>query len=89
VGYISLASSLVGWALAVLAIVSGGLDPGASLAPLLKLATATAFCASVLALGVGIAALVRGRQRAAAGFGVASSLLFLVLFTGAGFAVFG
>jgi hypothetical protein len=88
VGHISLASSLVGWALVVLAILSGGLDPDTSLGPVLKLATATAVGVSVLALGFGIAGLVRGRQRAAAAFGVASSLVFLLLFTGAGSAVF-
>jgi hypothetical protein len=88
IGYVSFATALIAWALLALAIVSGGLDPGAALGPLLKLATATAFCAAVLAFGSGIAALLRARQRIAAALGLALSLLFLLLFTGVGFALF-
>ena len=47
-----------------------------------------ALCVSVLALLLAILALARGPQRVAAAFGLGSSLLFLLYFTGFGFALF-
>ena len=88
IGTISLVTALIAWALLLLGLYGGGLDPGSSLLPLLKYGMAAAVCGSVLAFGLGIGALGRGRQRIAGGAGLALSLLFLLLFTGVGFTLF-
>jgi hypothetical protein len=85
----SLVGGVLSWAVLVLALVFGGLDPSPTRAPLLQVATLGALLVSVLALCLAIVALVRGPQRAAAAFGLVSSLLFLLYFTGVGFAVVG
>jgi hypothetical protein len=87
-GRVSLGAALIGWAALVVAMLFGGLDPSPSQAPLLKAASVAAFCVSAVALGLGVVALVRGQQRVAAAFGLGFSLIFLLLFTGLGFAVF-
>jgi hypothetical protein len=84
-GRASLAGSIVSWAVLVLALVGGGLDPPASLTPLLHAATITALGISVVSLGLAILAIVHGPQRVAAAFGLGFSLLFVLSFTGSGF----
>jgi hypothetical protein len=83
-GYASLAGSVAAWAILALALVSGGLDPRAALAPLLRFATTSALVGSVLALGLGILAVFRGDQGVPAALGVGGSLLFLLMFSGLG-----
>lgn len=83
-GYVSLAGALAAWALLVLAFMSGGLDPGASTAPLLKLATTAAFASSVLAFVLGILAVFLGDKGVPAALGVGGALLFLLMFSGIG-----
>ena len=83
-GYASLAGSVAAWVTLALAIFSGGLDPRAAAAPLLRLATSSALVASVLALGLGILAVLRGDQGVPAALGVGCSLLFLLVFSGLG-----
>ena len=86
--YAALGCALFGWAALALAMVFGGLDPSPSMTPLLKAVSVVAFGASVLALALGAFAILRGQQRLAAAFGLGFSLIFLLLFTGLGFAVF-
>ena len=83
-GYASLAGSVGAWAVLALALVSGGLDPRAALAPLLRFATTSALVVSLLALGLGILAVLRGDQGVPAALGVGCSLLFLLMFSGLG-----
>ena len=83
-GYVLLGSALAAWAVLAVALVSGGLDPRSSLAPLLRLATTAAFVISVLALGLGILAALRGDKGVPAALGVGCSLLFLLMFSGIG-----
>jgi hypothetical protein len=83
-GSASLAGALMAWAVLALALVSGGLDPRAAMAPLLRFATASALVVSVLALGLGILAVFRGDQGVPAALGVGCSLLFLLMFSGLG-----
>ena len=83
-GYASLGGALAAWAVLVLALVSGGLHPRASLAPLLGFATTAAFVVSLLALGLGILAVLRGDKGVPAALGVGGSLLFLLMFSGIG-----
>ena len=83
-GYASLAGSVAAWAILALALVSGGLDPRAATAPLLRFATSSALVASVLALGLGILAVLRGDQGVPAALGIGCSLLFLLVFSGLG-----
>jgi hypothetical protein len=86
-GRVSLAGAATSWALLVLALVSGGLDPPPGRTPLLRAATASALCLSLLALGTAILALARGPERASAALGLILSSLFLLYFTGFGFAL--
>jgi threonine/homoserine/homoserine lactone efflux protein len=67
-GYASLAGSVAAWAILALALVSGGLDPRAALAPLLRFATTSALVVSLLALVLGIFTVLRG-IRGAGGVG--------------------
>jgi hypothetical protein len=86
-GRASLIAGLSCWGTLLAAMVLGGLDPSPTYAAVLRAISMTAV---VLALGsvcLGIVALARGPQRAAAGFGLILSLLFLLSFTGLGFAV--
>jgi hypothetical protein len=83
-GYASLAGSVAAWVILVLALVSGGLDPRDAMAPLLRLATTSALVVSMLALGLGILAVLRGDQGVPAALGVGGSLLFLLVFSGLG-----
>jgi len=83
-GYASLAGSVAAWAILALALVSGGLDPRAALAPLLRFATTSALVVSVLALVLGIFTVLRGDQGVPAALGVGCSLLFLLMFSGLG-----
>jgi len=83
-GYASLAGGLAAWAILALALVSGGLDPRASMAPLLRFATMSALVVSVLALGLGILTVFRGDQGVPAALGVGCSVLFLLMFSGLG-----
>ena len=85
-GYASLAGSVAAWALLALALVSGGLDPRSSMAPLLRFATTASLVVSVLALGLGILAVLRGDKGVPAALGVGCSLLFLLVFSGVGWA---
>ena len=85
-GYASLGGSVAAWAILALALVSGGLDPRAALAPLLKFATTSALVVSLLALGLGILAVLRGDKGVPAALGVGCSLLFLLVFSGVGWA---
>ena len=84
IGTISVASALGAWALLALALVSGGLDPRSAMAPLLRFATTSALVVSLLALGLGILAVLRGDQGVPAALGVGCSLLFLLAFSGLG-----
>jgi hypothetical protein len=54
------------------------------MAALLRFAAASALVGSVLALGVGILAVLRGDQGVPAALGVGGSLLFLLIFSGLG-----
>jgi hypothetical protein len=83
-GYASLAVSVAAWVILALALVSGGLDPRSAAAPLLRLATTAALVGSLLALGLGILAVLRGDQGVPAALGVGCSLLFLLVFSGIG-----
>ena len=83
-GYASLAGSVVAWAILALALVFGGLDPRAAMTPLLRFATTSALVVSLLALGLGILAVLRGDQGVPAALGVGCSLLFLLMFSGLG-----
>ena len=83
-GYASLAGSVAAWAVLALALASGGLDPRAAMAPLLRFATTSALVVSVLALGLGILAVLRGDKGVPAALGVGCSLLFLLMFSGLG-----
>src|SRR5438045_9583941 len=83
-GSASLVGSVAAWAILALALVSGGLDPRAAMAPLLRFATASALVGSVLALGLGLFAVLRGDQGVPAALGVGCSLLFLLIFSGLG-----
>ena len=83
-GYASLGGSLAAWVTLALALVSGGLDPRDAMAPLLRFATTAALVVSVLALGLGILAVLRGDQGVPAALGVGCSLLFLLMFSGLG-----
>jgi len=83
-GYASLGGSVAAWAILALALVSGGLDPRATVAPLLRFATTSALVGSLLALGLGIFAVLRGDQGVPAALGVGCSLLFLLMFSGLG-----
>jgi len=83
-GPVSLAGSVAAWAILVLTLVSGGLDPRGAMVPLLRFATTSALVVSVLALGLGILAVFRGDQGVPAALGVGCSLLFLLMFSGLG-----
>lgn len=84
IGYVSLGGALAAWAVLAVALVSGGLDPRSSLAPLLRVATTGALAVSVLALGLGILAVLRGDKGVPSALGVGCSLLFLLMFSGIG-----
>jgi len=83
-GYASLGGSVAAWATLALTLVSGGLDPRAAVAPLLRFASTAALVVSVLALGLGILAVLRGDKGVPAALGVGCSLLFLLMFSGLG-----
>jgi len=83
-GWASLAAAVAGWVVLALAIVFGGLDPRAAMAPLLRVAATSALVVSLLALGLGILAVLRGDQGVPAALGVGCSLLFLLVFSGLG-----
>ena len=86
-GGISLVVALSSWAILVLVLLVGGLDPSSGSVGLLRMASVAALLAAIVALILGIGALVRGSQRLAAAFGLVVSLLFLLYFTGFGFAL--
>jgi hypothetical protein len=86
-GRASLLGGALGWILLALALVFGGLDPAPSRAPLLRAAMLAALGVSLAALGLAIAVLAKGPQRASAAVGLALSSLFLLYFTGFGFAL--
>jgi hypothetical protein len=86
-GRASLLGGALGWFLLVLALAFGGLDPAPGRIPLLRGVVTTALGVSLAALGLAIAALAKGPQRVAAALGLALSLLFLLYFTGFGFAL--
>jgi hypothetical protein len=83
-GSASLAGSVAAWAILALALVFGGLHPRAAMTPVLRFATTSALVGSVLALGLGILAVLRGDQGVPAALGVGGSLLFLLVFSGLG-----
>jgi len=83
-GNASLTGSIAAWVILALALVSGGLDPRSAMAPLLRFATTSALVVSVLALGLGIFAVLRGDQGVPAALGVGGSLLFFLIFSGLG-----
>jgi hypothetical protein len=56
------------------------------MAPLLRFATTASLVVSVLALGLGILAVLRGDKGVPAALGVGCSLLFLLVFSGVGWA---
>lgn len=86
-GRASLLGGVLCWILLVLALVFGGLDPAPSRAPLLRAAMRAALGVALATLGLAIAALAKGPQRLSAAVGLALSLLFLLYFTGFGFAL--
>jgi hypothetical protein len=88
-GYVSLACGVAAWIILGLVLVSGGLDPRSSLAPLLKSATTAAFVVSLLALVLGILAVLLGDQGVPAALGVGCALLFLLAFSGLGWMFLG
>jgi hypothetical protein len=83
-GHASLAGSVVAWVILGLALVSGGLDPHPPVAPLFRFAITAALGASVLALLIGILAVLRGDKGVPAALGIGGSLLFLLMFSGIG-----
>ena len=83
-GSASLAGSVAAWAILALALVFGGLHPRVAMTPVLRFATTSALVGSVLALGLGILAVLRGDQGVPAALGVGGSLLFLLVFSGLG-----
>jgi hypothetical protein len=86
-GRASLLGGALGWVLLAAALAVGGLDPEPDRVPLLRGVVTTALGVALAALGLAIAALARGPQRVAAAAGLALSLLFLLYFTGFGFAL--
>lgn len=88
-GYLSLACGIAAWIILGLVLVSGGLDPRSSLAPLIKSATTASLIVAFLAMGLGILAVFRGDQGVPAALGVGSALLFLLAFSGLGWMFFG
>ena len=87
-GYASLTGSVAAWITLALMLVSGGLDPRAAMAPMLRFASTSALVVSLLALALGILAVLRGDQGVPAALGVGCSLLFLLMFSGLGWMFF-
>jgi hypothetical protein len=83
-GYASLAGSVAAWAVLALALVSGGLDPRAAWRRCSDSRPTAALVVSLLALGLGILAVLRGIRGVPAALGVGCSLLFLLMFSGLG-----
>ena len=88
-GRVALMIAVLAWVILLLAPVLGGLDPAVAQLPGLQAATMGALGMSLVALLLAVFALVRGQQRATAAFGLGMSLLFLLHFTGLGFALVG
>ena len=69
-------------------LVAGGLDPSPGRARVLQALAAGAVMAALAACGLGLAAIVRGTGRPSGAMGLGLGVLFLLMFTGAGFAIF-
>ncbi|HEX2341201.1 MAG TPA: hypothetical protein VHI98_12035 [Vicinamibacterales bacterium] len=86
-GRASLIGGVLSWCALLAAVFAGGLDPSPALAATLQAISMTAIVIAVVSVCLGIMAIARGPQRAAAAFGLSLSLLFVLYFTGLGFAV--
>jgi hypothetical protein len=88
-GRAALYGGLLSWGALVSAMYSGGIDPSPGVAAILHAISMAAIVIALVSACFGIVALARGPQRAAAAFGLVLSLLFLLYFTGLGFALVG
>ena len=88
-GLISLVGGALSWGALILALLAGGLDPSPARASSLQIVSMGALVTAAVSLCLGGIALARGPQRLAAAVGLGASLLFLLYFTGLGFAIVG
>jgi len=88
-GLISLVGGVLSWCALLLALLAGGLDPSPARASSLQMVSMSALVTAAVSLCLGGIALARGPQRLAAAVGLGASLLFLLYFTGLGFAIVG
>lgn len=86
-GRIAFFAAASSWAVLALTLLMGGISPDPSRANLLRSLALGSMVAAIAALVLAIVALVRGPQRGSAACGLALGLLYLVAFTGAGFAL--
>lgn len=86
-GRAALVCALLSWPLLYGALALGGLDPRSDQMSGLRAASGASLIAALAAMALGIAAIVRRRQRVAAGVALAIALAFLLLYSGWGFAL--
>jgi hypothetical protein len=86
-GRASLIGGVLSWCALLAGVFAGGLDPSPAFATTLQAISMAAVVIALVSVCLGIVAVARGPQRAAAAFGLVLSLLFLLYFTGLGFAV--
>ena len=76
------------WAVMAFSLVASGLDPSPGRTRFLQALAAGAVMAALAACGLGLAAIVRGTGRRSGAVGLILGVLFLLMFTGAGLAIF-
>jgi hypothetical protein len=85
-GLVSFLGGVLSWCTLMLAFVFGGLDPSPTQTPLLQAVSMGALVTAAMSSCLGVVALARGPKHLAALLGLITSLLFLLYFTGLGFA---
>ena len=76
------------WAVMAFSLVASGLDPSPGRTRVLQALATGAVMAALAACGFGLAAIVRGTGRPSGALGLVLGVLFLLMFTSAGFAIF-
>ena len=86
-GRVSFFMAVSCWAVMAFSLVAGGLDPSPGRARVLQAMAAAALIAALAACVLGVVAIVRGTGRPSGVVGLLLGVLFLLMFTGAGFAL--
>ena len=86
-GRVSFFMAVSSWAVMAFTLVAGGLDPSPGRARVLQAMAMAALIAALAACALGIVAIVRGVGRPSGVLGFVLGALYLLMFTGAGFAI--